>query len=161
MRVNEACRENDLTCPFYTGVCRNKFGQFKCKSFVRNQNTEVLMYAADCCPVWDTYRVLIFTHAQGPNGRDIRRTVETRYRGVHLEYLDYQNLLCGILNQQIIDRVVDNLKEDKYVGIYIDTQDKKERRKIRQYFKDKYDLDVHIKIYAKLVVVVERMSFRK
>lgn len=161
MEVNEACRENDLNCPFYTGVCRDQFGRFKCRSCARNKDTEVLTYASDGSPVWSTYRVLILTHALGPDGRDIRYYVEAQHRGAHLDYLNYQNLLWGRLNQKELDHVVENLKAGRYASIYIDTQDKKERRAVRKYFKDKYGLDLHIQTYAKLVEVVKRNAYRK
>lgn len=161
MRVNEACREFDVNCPFYTGVCRNQFGRFKCRSCARNKDTDVLTYASDGSPVWSTYRVLILTHALGPDGRDIRRYVEFQHRGAHLDYLNYHNLLCGILSPEAINHVVDNLKSGYYVSIYIDTQDRQERREVRRHFKDKYNLDLHIKTYAKLVEMIKRNSFRK
>lgn len=161
MQVNEACRENDLNCPFYTGVCRDQFGRFKCRSCARNKDTEVLTYASDGSPVWSTYRVLILTHALGPDGRDIRHYAEAQHREAHLDYLNYQNLLWGILNQKELDHVVDNLKAGRYASIYIDTQDKKERRAVRKHFRDKYGLDLHIQTYAKLVEVVNRTAYRK
>lgn len=161
MRVNEACKESDMNCPFYTGVCRNQFGQFKCKNCARNKDASVLTYASDRSPIWNRCRVLIFTHELGPNGRDIRRRIGEWYRDAPLDYLNYQHLLCGMVNQHDLDHIVDNLKSDRYIGIYIDTQNKRERRAVRQYFKDKYDLDLHIGTYAKLAAVIERYVFRK
>lgn len=161
MQVNEACRESDVNCPFYTGVCRNQFGQFKCHRCAWYKDTEVLTYASDGSPVWNTYRVLILTHALGPNGHDIRQYVEAQHRGAHLDYLNYQNLLWGILNQNDLDHVIDNLKAGRYASIYIDTQDRKERRDVRKHFRDTYGLDLHIKTYAKLVVMAKRNAFRK
>lgn len=161
MQVNQACREFDVNCPYYTGVCRDQFGRFKCRNCARNKDTEVLTYASDGSPVWSTYRVLILTHALGPDCRDIRRYVDAQHRGAHLDYLNYQNLLWGMLNQKELDPVIDNLKAGRYASIYIDTQDKKERRNVRKHFKDKYGLDLHIKTYAKLVVAANRDSMLK
>ena len=161
MRVNEACEDYKANCMFFTGSCRNQFGPFECRRCARYKDTEVLTYVSNGSPSWSIYRVLILTHPLGPKFRDICRYVETQHRGAHLDYLNYPNLLWCIMNQQDLDRVVNNLKSGRYVSIYIDTQDKKERRAVRKHFKDKYGLDLHIQTYAKLVEVVERNAYRK
>lgn len=161
MRVNEVCGESDVNCLFYTGGCRNQFGPFECRRCARYEATEVLTYVSEGSPAWSTYRVLILTHPLGPKYTNICWYVETQHRGAQLDYLNYPNLLWDIMNNQDLDRVVDNLKAGRYVSIYIDTQDKKERRAVRKYFKDKYGLDLHIQTYAKLVEVVKRNAFRK
>jgi len=147
-------------CPFFTGLCLNKFGQFQCLNCPAANATAVPQVTADK-PEYNPYRILIFDWALGPSGFDIRWYIEQEHRGAKLDIVNFQHLFWGRIKAEELQKIADNLKNNRYTSVYITTQDKKIRQKIRRLFQEQFGIDVHIQTYAKLVRNVNIRSMRK
>ena len=163
MRTKDACIMNSKACPFFTGECLSQFGHFACdRCRVRNFPLPLFGAAVEN-PACQIYRILVFTHAHGPSGYDMRWNIHKMYPDACIDFVDCLFLsVCPDAEGDLdVKKIVDNIWAGRYNAIYIDIQDRDERQAMRKLFKDRYNLDLHIQKYAKLAEVVNRRRWIK
>ena len=110
---------------------------------------------------YNKYNILVFI-----SGRTDKGSIEwniNKWYGYNysITYINTDYLLAGLMNNSELQKIVDNFRLNYYGSIYITTQKKRTRQAIRQLFKKQYEVDLHIKTYAKLVENVKRIIMRK
>lgn len=78
-----------------------------------------------------------------------------------IDFVEINEILSESTDVEFPETVIKSLKSGEYAYIYITTQDRKKRQRIRYLLKNTYDIDVHIQMYATLVNCVNRMLMFK